>query len=242
VNPSALLLLLVLATLGSPLSGQTSLDYARRARALLGEGVWSRVLEIRNENRRSPYPNIVHALVFELAGILWFYTDTDGTQSFSLHRGRLAEEKADFSPLLRGIDAGFSHWSVLAPATEPAGAGLPLKNGCFIESIVELRARVARGARVGAPRLLSYYAKSSLGQEGHTVLAYDVDRRTEIYDPARPQSKFSFPLTRGRAPLALAQALDRREIVGARYLTLETESGPGLFAAREMPAAERVRS
>lgn len=235
-------LLLSLAALGAPLSAQTSLDYARRAGALLGDGVWSQVIEIRNENRRSLYPETVHALVFELAGILWFYTDADGTQSFSLHRGRLAEEKADFAPLLRGIDPGFKRWTVLPAAGEPAVRGAGLKNGCFIDSVVELRDRLARGARVSAPRLLSYYAKAGLGQEGHTVLAYDVDGRTEIYDPSRPQAQFAFPLKRGREPLALARSIDRREIVGARYLSLEAVPPPGLVAARNVPATEQVRS
>lgn len=234
--------LLTLAALGAPLSAQTSLDFARRAGALLGDAVWSQVIEIRNDNRRSPYPETVHALVFELGGILWFYTDADGTQSFSLHRGRLAAEKADFAPLLRGIDPGFGRWTVLPAALAPADRGAPLKNGCFIESVVELRERLARGARVGAPRLLSYYAKSVLGQEGHTVLAYDVDGRTEIYDPSRPRAKFAFPVKRAREPLTLARALDRREIVGARYLPLETESFPGLVAARDVSEPERVRS
>lgn len=239
MNVSALLCLL-LAVLGAPLSAQTSLDYARRAGALLGDGVWSRVLEIRNDSRRSPYPETVHALVFELAGILWFYSDVDGTQSFSLHRGRLEEEKADFGPLLRGIDPGFGRWTVLPAAAADGRSGL--KNGCFIESVVELRDRLARGARVGAPRLLSYYAKTRFGQEGHTVLAYDVDGRTVIFDPSRPQAQFAFPLKRDREPLALARSLDRREIVGARYLPLEAESSLGLIAAHETPAAGRARS
>lgn len=236
------LLLLALAPLGAPLSAQTPLDDARRAGGLLGAAVWSQVIEIRNDNRRSLYPETVHALVFELAGILWFYTDADGTQSFSLHRGRLAEEKADFAPLLRGIEPGFSRWTVLPAEPGRSGGGATLKNGCFIESVVELRARVARGARAGAPRLLSYYAKTFSGQEGHTVLAYEVDGRTEIYDPSRPQAKFAFPARRGREPLALAQSLDRREILGARYLPLGVEASPGLVAARAVPAGERVRS
>ena len=52
---------------------------------------------------------ILHALVFELAGMLWFYTAEDGTQSFSLRIDRLDAEKADFGPMLRDIARHLRH-------------------------------------------------------------------------------------------------------------------------------------
>ena len=55
------------------------LDHAQRARAMLGAGIWSRVIRIENVSAGSRYPATVYALVFELSGILWFYTDIDGT-------------------------------------------------------------------------------------------------------------------------------------------------------------------
>jgi len=101
------LVLLLLAT--ASLRAGDSLAHARQARALLGPAFWSCVLRIENETRGGAYAPMLHALVFEFAGRLWFYTDANGTQSFSLHRGRLAEEKADFGPLLRDIEPGFAH-------------------------------------------------------------------------------------------------------------------------------------
>src|SRR5438128_6171915 len=94
--------------------GDSSLDFARRAQALLGPDTWSEVIQIGNASLSSTYPKKLHALVFEFAGLLWFYTDCDGTQSFSLRKNRLAEEKADFAPLLRDIDPGFLRWDVVA--------------------------------------------------------------------------------------------------------------------------------
>ena len=156
-----------------------SLVNARRAQALLGSDVWSEVIRIENDARNSRYPRSLHALVFELAGILWFYTEADGTQSFSLHQGQLAAEKANYAPLLRDIEPGFTRWTAVA-ADVAAGNSLPpeapLPNGCFIESYAALRMLVARGVPVREPRLLSYYAQGKVRQAGHTVLAYAVDR------------------------------------------------------------------
>lgn len=234
-------LLLLFALLAATLPAQPSLDYARWAQARLGPDIWSRVITVENDARRSPYPKVVHALVFELAGILWFYTATDGTQSFSLHRDNLAAEKADFGPLLRDIEPGFARWTETAPA--PAGGapvddGSPLRNGCFIESVVALRERVARGEGAAEPRLLSYYANTSAGRLGHTVLSYRVGGRVEILDPAQRERTFVFPLAAGADPLTLARALAGREVVKARYLPLHADAGfAGLAGDRTQTVA-----
>jgi hypothetical protein len=218
-------LLLLFTLLVAALPAQSSPDHVRMAQARLGPDVWSRVITIENDARRSPYPKIVHALVFELAGILWFYTATDGTQSFSLHQDNLAAEKADFGPLLREIEPGFARWTEAAPAGgAPADDGSPLRNGCFIESVVALRERVGRGAVVEAPRLLSYYAITSAGRSGHTVLSYRAGGRVEILDPAQRERTFVFPLAAGADPLTLARALAGREVVQARYLALHADA------------------
>ncbi len=214
------------------LRAATPLENARRAQALLGDGVWSQVIEIENAKGGASYPATVHALVFEFEGILWFYTDADGTQSFSLHRGRLAAEKADFAPLLREIEPGFGRWTVLpslAPVTTvSAGATTePLRNGCFIESVAAWRVRLAEGRPIRAARLLSYYINDRTGRIGHTVLAYEAEGRVEIFDPGRPGARFSFPLRAAREPLALAQALERQPIAHARFLALESLVVPG---------------
>ena len=71
---------------------RADLTNARSAQAILGADVWSQVIRIENTGSTKKYPRTVHALVFEVAGILWFYQDGEGTQSFSLHRGRLEAE------------------------------------------------------------------------------------------------------------------------------------------------------
>ena len=217
--------LLGLALLASLLRAATPLDNTRRAQALLGEGVWSQVIEIENAAAGARYPAVVQALLFEFADILWFYTDADGTQSFSIHRNNLAAEKADFAPLLREIEPSFGRWTIL-PSLPPVDAvpaeTAPLKNGCFIESVAALRVRVAEGRPVRAPRLLSYYINDRTGRIGHTVLAYEAEGRVEIFDPGRPEARFSFPLRAAREPIALARALERRAIAHARFLSLES--------------------
>ena len=83
---------------------------------MLGNGTWGRLVRIENSTPRgftgrSAYPRIVYAYVFELSGILWFYTDADGTQSLSLTRGTVARDAADPGPALPGPwIRGFTGW------------------------------------------------------------------------------------------------------------------------------------
>ena len=206
---------------------------------LLGPEMWSRVIRIENEARPGRYPRTLHALVFELAGILWFYTDTDGTQSFSLHAGRLAEEKADFSPLLRDIEPGFVRWRVVPAGDLPSrsAAGRTLRNGCFIESVAALLKRRARGEPLERPRLLSFYAHTHAGRLGHTVLAYGHGDVVEIFDPARPEMRPVFAKTLGHEALALARALDGSDVVQARFVELDLGA---LAMPISVAAAERT--
>lgn len=234
--PAFVLLLLAFSTV---LRADLSLNQVRRAQSLLGTDIWSQIVRVENDARPSRYPRRLHALVFELAGILWFYTPTDGTQSFSLHAGRLAEEKADFGPLLRDIEPGFTRWSIVPRESWPAvtGAG-ELKNGCFIESIAELRGRLARGERMERPRLLSYYAKSFEGTKGHTVLTYGDGDHVLVFDPGKPAARLVFARAFDSDPLALARAIEGAKVDKARYVmvdflevpeqTLVARNGPGL--------------
>lgn len=235
--PAFVLLLLVSATV---LRADFSLDQARRAQSLLGPDLWSQIVRIENDARPSRYPRRLHALVFELAGILWFYTPTDGTQSFSLRLGRLAEEKADFGPLLRDIEPGFSRWSVLARAAGPTDAPrIELKNGCFIESIAELRERLARGEPMERPRLLSYYAQTAAGAKGHTVLTYGLGDHVHVYDPGSPAAGRVFARALGSDALALARELDGPEVAKARYVAIDLEVPEQTLVARGGAARTR---
>lgn len=231
--------LFILFLLIASLRAQTSLESVRRAQTLLGADVWSRAIKVHNEKRGGAYPRIVHALVFELAGVLWFYTDVDGTQSFSLHHGQLEREKSDFGPLLRDIEPGFARWSLIEDEEEPVFAReeFSLRNGCFIESVAMLRERLARGDKVGAPRLLSYYIKTAAGVKGHTVLAYESGGGVEIFDPGRREQQFVFSRELSRDPLVLAQELDGGRVNQARYLSLRPK-----IDAENIPATSAVVS
>jgi hypothetical protein len=205
-----------------------SLDAARRAQVLLGSDVWSEVIRVENRARPSRYPREFHALVFELAGVLWFYTSTDGTQSFSLHRGLLTEEKADFAPLLRAIEPGFQRWSVVT-AEAPAPGKLP--KGCFIESVAALRARLARGEMTMQPRLLCYYVEKSFGLAGHTVLAYATRDGVEVIDPDdAPPVRLDAALTDDA--LTWARALRGSEITRARFVPLDEFTRGAIVVAK----------
>lgn len=226
------LALLVFATAATSVSAADfSLAHARRAQALLGPGVWSQIIRIENDTRHGRYPQEFSALVFELVGRLWFYTDTDGTQSFSLHAGRLAEEKADFAPLLHDIDPGLNHWTVVddaAPAKQPKKSGVP--NGCFIESVAALRARIAAGAPLSSPCLLSWYVDLPEGRAGHTVLVYEEGQRIHVLDPLYPASARTLD-TGSLDPLALAQAMNSGPVAKAVTLPLELPAArPPLLA------------
>lgn len=229
--PRTLILLLLL--LGAlPLPAQTPLENATHARSLLGPAVWSKIIRIENDSRRSRYPRVVHALVFELCGVLWFYTDADGTQSFSLHRDRIDEEKADFGPLLLDIDRGFRRWSeVTPPWREPPRGGALLRNGCFIESVCLWRTRPPTGSVAGSPRLLSYYVETPGGRLGHTVLAYETAGRIEVVDPVSPGERWFIGRDAGATPLNLARLIAGAQVVSARTLSLDGMETPRAMLA-----------
>lgn len=229
------LLVVLIAT--SPLLGaQHSLLHARRAQALLGPAVWSDVIRIENESPRSRYPRALHGLVFELAGMLWFYTASEGTQGFSLHHGRLAEEKADYGPLLRDIEPGFTRWESVAaePIAPDFAAALP--NGCFIESMAAWRLH-ARTGDAREPRLLSYYVAAGGWRRGHTVLTFRRDDGLFVIDPANPDSGGPrlLDIQPDAQPLAVARALEPRStkahLIPIDFPPLPT--GTELLAARE---------
>lgn len=187
---------------------RADLTNARSAQAILGADVWSKVIRIENTGSTEKYPRTVHALVFEVAGILWFYQDGEGTQSFSLHRGRLEAEKADFAPLLADIHPGFTRWTVVT-STEPvtAGAPGPLLNGCLVESIANLRDRIVNGGVANRPKLLSYFYGSARIRPGHTVLTFETNEGVVVFDPVEPNRLRTFSLELAKNATALSRAL-----------------------------------
>lgn len=226
---------------------EETLMHARQAQARLGPDIWSQVIEVENHARRSAYPPRFHALVFELAGRLWFYTSVNGTQSFSLYAGRLQEEKADFGPLLRDIEPGFTRWRPVLElggrATRLQGTRLrgELPNGCVIDSVAELRARLRRGEPITEPRLLFFYVDLPDGERrGHTVLVFEREGRLEVVDSTRPGATVTLTLSVRADPLALARQYDGKHVDFARELALRefvSELGPDLVADAARPRA-----
>ena len=208
----------------------SSFANARAAQARLGPEIWSEVIRIENSARVSRYPSSLHALVFEVAGILWIYTDGKGTESLSLRLGRLAEEKADLDPLLRAIEPGFDRWSVVpdnkqAPAARPG----PLRNGCFIDSLAALRDRREHGEVVANPRLLSYHFYPGSGKPGHTVLAYGTDQGIEVVDPLLSDQVRQFPSKLADDALSLAQEFAGHGVAQARWVRIDVPTAGGIF-------------
>ncbi len=222
------LLIGVLLT-ANPLHAGDSFGAARRAQALLGWDTWSEIIRIENISRASRYARTVYALVFELAGRLWFYTDADGTQSLSLHRDRLAEEKADLGPLLRAIEPGFARWNAV-PVDEKRIARGELPNGCFVESVAAWRARRAAGEEMTHVQLLAYYVETPSGASGHTVLTYTAGNVVKVIDPALSPAPMAFPGALADDAMALARLVHGGSISRARWLRLD-EPRPALIAS-----------
>jgi len=208
---------------------------------LIGPDAWSRIIRIENTNRRSAYPRVVLALVFEFGGILWFYTDADGTQSFSMRKNNLRAEEADFHPLLRDIERGFVDYTIVpeeTAAANPTQTG-PLPNGCFEESVAELRRLTALNPLVESARLLSYYVRGVSGWLGHTVLSYETPDGKFVFDPLEPRSRRVHP--KSDDPLSIAQGLRHDlNIAKARWVptarstavTLVASNGPSTRTPR----------
>jgi hypothetical protein len=211
--------LLSMAALASGLGVDPSLDAVRRAQFLLQARTWTEVVRIENSGPYRRYPRTVDALVFQLDSVLWFYTPTDGTQSLSLFRGRAEADKVNLGPLLAAIDAGFTRWEVLPPTGQPPNGRERPPNGCFVESMAILFQRLAQGAVMENPKLLSYYVAYPGGMRGHTVLQFTSGGRIQVVDPDRPGSTKRIPHANENDPSSVAARI-RGDIAKARHLPL----------------------
>lgn len=201
---------------------------ARQARQMLGPEIWARVLRIENTNPRSAYPAVVYATVFEFDSVLWFYTETDGTQSLSRQLGRLEQDKADLQPLLERIEPGFARYEMLPEEVTFTPPPRRLLNGCFIDSVAALRAACAAGVPVTEAALLTYYIEINGRRLGHTVLVYATAAGEFVVDRSRTQRPRPLALDGGAGS---ADALVAARAVQGNYLAA------GIVRARWVPAA-----
>jgi hypothetical protein len=186
----ARLLLLGLLLLTAPVLRADSLASACLARALLGPGVWSRVLHIENQRTNPRHPAQFHALVFAIEDRLWLYDPLEGTRSLSRYAGRLEQDKADLTPLLRAVLPGFVRVDDVTgklPAPDstpvaPARAG-SLSFGCFVKCILRWRTLQDGPTPPDAAGVLAFYFDTGVGQRGHSVLVYGENGHRYVYDP-----------------------------------------------------------
>lgn len=212
--------LLVALGLASPTWARESesLRHALAAQALLGATLWSEVVKIENRNPGPVYSETVYALVFELADILWFYCDHNGTQSLSQYIGATARERQNLGRLFRIIEPGFETWAVVPDRVESADFDLP--NACFLRSVAAWQEIGAAGTGPDSALLLLFYADTPRGREGHTVLAFAEKGRWQVLDSEEPVAQARFTQDVERYPLAVARALGGSGVTRARTLPL----------------------
>jgi len=243
----ALMLLFVLSASASRARTTTAdpLSDARAARAMLGPDTWARIVKIdnshpRGEWKRRMYPNTIYALVFELSGILWLYTDTEGTQSLSRTLGTLGRDEADPGPLLRAIEPGVGAWEWVSdnPSTPLPAKAVP-PNACLEESLQALSRRLAVGGETSAPRLLFYYVNAPSRLLGHTVLLYRTSKGLFSIDPQVSQTPVGVPSSLGDDLRAISEYLRGGPVASARSLPLATPRAdlPGRWASMPAPSA-----
>ena len=202
---------------------------AAAARELLGSAAWARIIRIENARpagllSRGSYPGVVYGVVFEMRGILWFYTGTDGTQSLSLRRGTTERDEADPGPLLRQIDPGFQSWSWVDEARLPRPpASYRPPNACFIESVAALRRRLSLGERSDFPSLLSYYVTTRAGVLGHTVLLFSSEAGLMALDTEVSDRPVPVPTEVGTDPRRVSSYLRGGPVTSARLLPMGGE-------------------
>ncbi|WP_415908973.1 hypothetical protein [Oleiharenicola sp. Vm1] len=180
---------LALALLAAALAGAGARADSRESafwgRELLGPDTWSRVVLVENATPTVRYPAKFYALVFEFEGLLWFYTESDGTQSLSQQLGQVRADKQHYLALARSLHDGFTRVIDGASDQPPLTALLDnkLPRGCFLYCLLNWR----RLETLGTPargQLLTYYVNTPDGARGHTILLYRYGKKHYLYDPA----------------------------------------------------------
>lgn len=211
--PRAIGVLLLLACLALP-AFAGSRESAFRAQELAGPGVWSRVIKITNAApaETSRLPAEFYGLVVVFADIVWLYTEFDGTQNLSSHRGRTAQDVARLGELLREVDP---HWVGYEVVTEPPlFAEMPASppNSCFPACVAQWQKLLRAKRPPKEARLIACFAPGRLS--GHMLLEFRKGWSRYVYDPESSQEPIRLKWRTGRDPLAVANA-----VVAARWGT-----------------------
>jgi hypothetical protein len=184
-----------------------SRETAFQARAMLGPGIWSRVLRVENTGagRHSRYPAQFHALVVAFQGILWLYTEFDGTQTLSLYAGRLEQDRANLGPLLQAVEPGLGRFEDVTDRQPFGVLAVPPPNHCFLASVARWQQLQGEPVPPTRARLLAYY--SGRQRPGHMVLEYWRGDRRFVFDPAHPGEERELSAKLAEDPLLVARAL-----------------------------------
>jgi hypothetical protein len=230
----ALSLLLIALPVAFGEVAPAALSHLLRAREELGDAHWSAIMRLATSDPARPAEE---ALVFEFANALWFYQPTDGTQSLSRHWNNVANERRALLPLVQRIDPAclsLREYSAEELAVSSPSRG-ELPNGCFIQSVGEAR-RLERETGIVDGCLLSYYADTREGQQGHTVLVYQDASGSHLFDPAEGQTTDVTKASLYDEALALARrvtpyALATRLTKAAKIALFGADSAGGNRAA-----------
>jgi len=206
--PPRLRILALLLLLPVALSAD-SLRSAFQARAMLGTEIWSRVLRIKNERpgRGSRYPAEFHGLLVDFQGILWLYTEFDGTQSLSRYAGRTEADRADLAPLLQAVEPGLTLADADVDGPPFGTLGRPPPFHCFPAAVARWQKLQGEPNPPTRARLLAIYPQGR--RQGHMVLEYWRDGHRFVFDPERPARDQELALELAEDPLKVARALYR---------------------------------
>lgn len=191
-----------------------SFESAVQARQMLGSDKWSQAIRIVNTNPESRYPSTVYATVFEYAGILWFYTDSEGTQPLYVSQRRIARHKANLQDLLRTIDVGFESYVSLPTAGSSVQTYPKLKNGCVVESIYSFDLLRAESRPVNKAKLLLYTSRTVDGlvakgdAAGHCVLVFETPEGRYFIDPSNLGTTGNLDANTAWNPVEIAQHIE----------------------------------
>ncbi|HVU17434.1 MAG TPA: hypothetical protein VHD32_10940 [Candidatus Didemnitutus sp.] len=230
------LLAILLVAFAIPEIRADSVAFALQARALLGPGHWSQVIEIDDSTADAHHPLRFHALLFELEDRLWLYDSHEGTQSLSVIEGHLEADEADPSPLLRRALPHFRRFRDVTrtvgdppTAVESTGPCSRLPFGCFMECAARWR-EMRHGANPpDFGGILAFYFDTGAGRCGHSVLVYTQGGRRHVYDPDDYARNDPSPTSAIGSPLLLAR----------EYFPLQRPNEAHLLALHDDPAKPR---